>query len=399
MREAPSDGQASEHADEHSHRPGPGDDDPAGVLSLRLVKQDPRDDSVAEKDQQARADHLSKEHLGDHLPMRCGAPDMGARRHIAKAVRIRKSKRDPTVTGPTSSCYVRHRRTIASTGGGGRFDSDRRVDGWCPRVSGATTRRGGVGSPPVGAFVVDADLVRRWIVESAARIGEQRDFLTQLDAAIGDADHGVNMDAWVRRRARHPPVGTGTARRERSCKRWGPRSSIAWVARRARSSERASVRSARRSRRPSDRTARRCCPASVPGSRASRRSAQRLPGTRRWSTRGNPPSPSSSGPCGPVGRSQQAARNAAEAANAGVAATLPMQARKGRASYLGPRSIGHQDPGATSTALHLRRPRAGHASSVMTALSATRRSARHDPVRRPRRADPHGVGQARRVSA
>jgi phosphoenolpyruvate---glycerone phosphotransferase subunit DhaL len=28
-----------------------------------------------------------------------------------------------------------------------------------------------------------------------------------------------------------------------------------------------------------------------------------------------------------------------------------MQARKGRASYLGPRSVGHQDPGATSTAL------------------------------------------------
>ncbi|MGZ6543955.1 MAG: DAK2 domain-containing protein, partial [Actinomycetota bacterium] len=45
----------------------------------------------------------------------------------------------------------------------------------------------------MGEFVVDADLVRRWIVESAARIGEQRDFLTQLDAAIGDADHGVNM--------------------------------------------------------------------------------------------------------------------------------------------------------------------------------------------------------------
>jgi dihydroxyacetone kinase-like protein len=32
-------------------------------------------------------------------------------------------------------------------------------------------------------------------------------------------------------------------------------------------------------------------------------------------------------------------------------ATVPMQARKGRASYLGARSIGHQDPGATSTAL------------------------------------------------
>jgi dihydroxyacetone kinase-like protein len=35
-------------------------------------------------------------------------------------------------------------------------------------------------------------------------------------------------------------------------------------------------------------------------------------------------------------------------------ATVPMQASKGRASYLGERSIGHQDPGATSTALILR---------------------------------------------
>jgi dihydroxyacetone kinase-like protein len=42
---------------------------------------------------------------------------------------------------------------------------------------------------------------------------------------------------------------------------------------------------------------------------------------------------------------------AAEAADAGARATTPMQARKGRASYLGERSVGHQDPGATSTAL------------------------------------------------
>ena len=42
---------------------------------------------------------------------------------------------------------------------------------------------------------------------------------------------------------------------------------------------------------------------------------------------------------------------AAEAAEQGALATVPMQARKGRASYLGERSIGHQDPGATSSAL------------------------------------------------
>ncbi len=40
-------------------------------------------------------------------------------------------------------------------------------------------------------------------------------------------------------------------------------------------------------------------------------------------------------------------------ADAGVAATIPMLATKGRASYLGERSVGHQDPGATSSALLL----------------------------------------------
>jgi phosphoenolpyruvate---glycerone phosphotransferase subunit DhaL len=43
----------------------------------------------------------------------------------------------------------------------------------------------------------------------------------------------------------------------------------------------------------------------------------------------------------------------ADAAKAGMEATIPMEARKGRASYLGPRSVGHQDPGATSSHLLL----------------------------------------------
>ncbi|MFI5827874.1 dihydroxyacetone kinase subunit DhaL [Streptomyces sp. NPDC051578] len=46
-------------------------------------------------------------------------------------------------------------------------------------------------------------------------------------------------------------------------------------------------------------------------------------------------------------------RAAADAAEEGARATVPLQARKGRASYLGERSIGHQDPGATSSALLL----------------------------------------------
>jgi dihydroxyacetone kinase-like protein len=50
----------------------------------------------------------------------------------------------------------------------------------------------------------------------------------------------------------------------------------------------------------------------------------------------------------PLGAATQAATVAADE---GMRSTVPLQARKGRASYLGPRSVGHQDPGATSTAL------------------------------------------------
>jgi dihydroxyacetone kinase-like protein len=45
----------------------------------------------------------------------------------------------------------------------------------------------------------------------------------------------------------------------------------------------------------------------------------------------------------------EALRASADAAGEGMKATVPMEAKRGRASYLGPRSVGHQDPGATST--------------------------------------------------
>ncbi|MFG2002588.1 dihydroxyacetone kinase subunit DhaL [Spirillospora sp. NPDC048911] len=50
----------------------------------------------------------------------------------------------------------------------------------------------------------------------------------------------------------------------------------------------------------------------------------------------------------------ECARAAAEGAAEGAEATVPMQARKGRASYLGARSVDHLDPGAASTVLILR---------------------------------------------
>jgi dihydroxyacetone kinase-like protein len=49
-----------------------------------------------------------------------------------------------------------------------------------------------------------------------------------------------------------------------------------------------------------------------------------------------------------------ALQNAVAAAEQGMKDTIPMLAKKGRASYLGERSIGHQDPGATSSYLILK---------------------------------------------
>ena len=40
---------------------------------------------------------------------------------------------------------------------------------------------------------IASDQIVAWIERYAAHIAEQKDYLTQLDAAIGDADHGANM--------------------------------------------------------------------------------------------------------------------------------------------------------------------------------------------------------------
>ena len=77
---------------------------------------------------------------------------------------------------------------------------------------------------------MNADTVQRWLEEAAASLHEQRDYLTQLDAAIGDADHGTNMDrgftgvvekvrwtAWSRR------AGCSRPRAARSFRRSGAR--------------------------------------------------------------------------------------------------------------------------------------------------------------------------------
>src|SRR5919201_1978476 len=57
-----------------------------------------------------------------------------------------------------------------------------------------TPRHSAGGSDSMEETSVDAETVKRWLTEAAVSVREQRDYLTQLDAATGDADHGTNMD-------------------------------------------------------------------------------------------------------------------------------------------------------------------------------------------------------------
>jgi phosphoenolpyruvate---glycerone phosphotransferase subunit DhaL len=208
---------------------------------------------------------------------------------------------------------------------------------------------------------VDAGTVKRWLETAAAALHEQRDYLTQLDAAIGDADHGTNMDrgfsAVVGKLdglegspgkllttagatlvstvggASGPLWGTALRRAGRSLgdaeEFGGPELAVALEAALAGVVELGAAQEG-------DKT---MVDALAPAVHTLR---SQLDGG------------------GDVGAALAAARAACEE---GMRATTPLQASKGRASYLGERSIGHQDPGATSTALIIAALEQAHAAS------------------------------------
>jgi dihydroxyacetone kinase-like protein len=198
--------------------------------------------------------------------------------------------------------------------------------------------------------MLDSAFVMRWIREAARGIHEQRDYLTQLDAAIGDADHGLNMDrgftaalAAIEDGTGRPPgelletIGTslvlsvggaagplyGSAIRQMGR---ALDSSGTFDAERLLLLLRAALEEIQRlgAAQVGDKT---MVDALVPAIAAYER------GLRAGDDL------------------ESAAARARAAAEEGMRSTVPLQARKGRASYLGPRSVGHQDPGATSTAI------------------------------------------------
>jgi phosphoenolpyruvate---glycerone phosphotransferase subunit DhaL len=199
---------------------------------------------------------------------------------------------------------------------------------------------------------ISASDVRGWIARYADDVAEHRAELVKLDTAIGDGDHGTNMDRGMRKAvekldgleggdvaallkavgmalvssvggAAGPLYGTlflqmgsaSTGREELDLAGWA-------------NALEAGVKGvqARGKAEPGDKT---MVDALLPAVAALREAEQ------------------------DGAALDDALRRSADAAEEGMRATIPLEARKGRASYLGPRSIGHQDPGATSTHLLL----------------------------------------------
>jgi dihydroxyacetone kinase-like protein len=193
---------------------------------------------------------------------------------------------------------------------------------------------------------------RAWIEAIAAAIAEQADYLTQLDSAIGDADHGANL-----RRGFAAVLATLA----------GPESTtVGEVLVTAGTTLVASVGGAsgplygsafRAIGKPLTSHAidgNQLLVGLRDGLTAIQRLGAAVPGDKTMVDAYAPAVAAFERELQAGGTLASAAARAADAAEAGMHATISLQARKGRASYLGARSIGHQDPGATSTALVFR---------------------------------------------
>jgi dihydroxyacetone kinase-like protein len=199
---------------------------------------------------------------------------------------------------------------------------------------------------------MDAAVFRAWIVTAAGVIEANRDHLTQLDAAIGDADHGINLArgfaAVLGALDAASPGGPGailTLTGNTLISKVGGASGPLYGTAFRRAGK--SLGDAADADLPAVSAALDAALAGVQQLGAAREGDKTMvdalaPATRAF---GKAIAEGASEP--------EALRSLAEAAEAGAEATIPMQALKGRASYLGPRSVGHEDPGAVSTALIL----------------------------------------------
>jgi dihydroxyacetone kinase-like protein len=197
---------------------------------------------------------------------------------------------------------------------------------------------------------VDAACVRSWLGVVATRLDAERDFLTQLDAAIGDADHGINMHRGFT--AVMARVGDIEEATPGQLLKAAGRTFVSTVGGAAGPLYGTAFLQAGEALGDAASFGPRLL---LDALRASLEGVQRIgaasPGDKTMVDALSPALGAFELELRMGGSLETATSGAREAAAEGMRATIPLQARKGRASYLGPRSVGHQDPGATSTAL------------------------------------------------
>ena len=195
--------------------------------------------------------------------------------------------------------------------------------------------------------------ILRWLERIADVLHENAAYLTQLDSAIGDADHGINMDrGFTAVRTKFPTMATmdiatqlktvGTTLVSTVGGASGPLYGTAFL--------RAGVAVAGKQQLgPADVVA---LLEAFLGGIVARGKAQ--PGEKTMVDALTPALAAAKQALNEGLPLKELSSRATQAAEEGMKATIPLLATKGRASYLGERSVGHQDPGATSSWLILR---------------------------------------------
>jgi|SRR6187200_2805347 len=199
---------------------------------------------------------------------------------------------------------------------------------------------------------VTTAVLEDWVRSFAQLVADNRDHLTELDAAIGDADHGSNMDRGMKAAvaaldesrpatpgALFSKVGMTLVSTVGGAS--GPLFGTLFI-RMAGSLGDAET--------PSATDVAAALRAGLGGVVDRGKAA---PGDKTMYDALAPAVDALDAALGDGEPLSTALKHARDAAAAGRDATTPMLARKGRASYLGERSVGHQDPGATTVALLL----------------------------------------------
>jgi phosphoenolpyruvate---glycerone phosphotransferase subunit DhaL len=201
--------------------------------------------------------------------------------------------------------------------------------------------------------VIGVDDALRWVRAFAAAVAREKERLTALDSAIGDADHGINMDrgmtAAVAALDGDAPADVAGVMRKVAMTliskvggAGGPLYGSFFL----------QFGTAASGKEPL--TAEGFAESFAAGVEGVRARGKAEPGDKTMMDALLPAAEALSAAVDGGADLPDALARAADAAEEGVTATIPLVARKGRASYLGERSAGHQDPGATSSALLVR---------------------------------------------